>query len=91
MRTVGNKNLLSQPSFQLHTSLFLKTKIPVMFFSDFVKSGLQNFIELFSRSTFLYNSYNVSLKIFLSYLQLHLDSVCTFIILEVNLSLLIYL
>ena len=60
-----------------------------MFFSDFVKSGLQNFIELFSRSTFLYNSYNVSLKIFLSYLQLHLDSVCTFIILEVNLSLLI--
>ena len=89
MRTVGNKNLLSQPSFQLHTSLFLKTNIPVMFFSDFVKSGLQNFIELFSRSTFLYNSYNVSLKIFLSYLQLHLDSVCTFIILEVNLSLLI--
>ena len=91
MRTVGNKNLLSQPSFQLHASLFLKTKIPVMSFSDFVKSGLQNFIELFSRSTFLYNSYNVSLKIFLSYLQLHLDSVCTFIILEVNLSLHIYL
>ena len=37
--------LLSQSSFQLHASLFFKTKIPVMFFSDFVKSELQNFIE----------------------------------------------